>query len=130
MNNFIKKELIGRTYWNGGTLFIILGVRKNPRYEYWKKQSGIYYADFNYYECLIGKVWNRSEIEVYSWSSYKNQKERNYECRGSRRTISKCMKLRPELIHYHTGKRIDLTGTNVRIIERNTKYYKEYLQTL
>jgi hypothetical protein len=135
MNNFIKKELVGRTYWNGSRLFVILGVRKNPQYEYWLKERNISYKDYNYYEVLIGRLHTNKErtyasIEVYSWSHYGGQKRICFDCRGTRKAISRCIKLRPELIHYHTGKRINLNGANVRIWEGNTKYYSEYLQTL
>jgi len=109
---------------------VIIGVRKNSRWEYY----GCKFKEYNYYEVLVGRVWEssdktRHQIEVYSWYCY-NRYNMAIECRGDRKAIRNCMKRQPDKIKWHTGRKIDIYSFNVRVLKSNGNNWKEYQQLL
>lgn len=135
MDKFIKNELIGRVFrFHLSPLMVIIGVRLNPSHNYYRQK-------YNYlnYQVLVGRLYEGGcdiatgnqhyEIEVYSWYAY-NRGDMTIESRGTRKAISNCMKKQPDKIKWHTGRKIDITGRNVRIHESNGTYWQEYQKTL
>lgn len=136
MDKLLRKELIGRVYkphgYNNSVRYVIVGVRKNPRYEYWFKESGRYFKDYNYYEILIGRLYENhdrtwSNVSVMSWVAYMGSKHICFDGRGTRRAIRRCVKSgQYDKLHYHTGRKINMNVAHIN--ETHGKYYEEYIR--